>query len=44
MGGDTAEKLDHLIDLSEKTVAELEQSGTEKKRALKGPSETIAMD
>jgi hypothetical protein len=26
MGGDTSQKLNHLVDLTEKTVAELEQS------------------
>ncbi|BEE17852.1 hypothetical protein VAWG006_21050 [Aeromonas enteropelogenes] len=37
VAGQAAEKRDHLIDLTEETVAELEQSRGQKKRALAGP-------
>ncbi|GJC06009.1 hypothetical protein KAM385_30380 [Aeromonas hydrophila] len=37
MGGNTAQKLYHLVDLTEKTVAELEQSRGQKERARMGP-------
>ncbi|BEJ49615.1 hypothetical protein Ri1_22140 [Aeromonas dhakensis] len=40
MGGYTSQKLYHLVDLTEKTVAELEQSRGQKERALAGPHGT----